>query len=419
METRDTPEASLTAEARAAFDRVLLRAEQTRAGLAAVLFGGLTALVGLRVVLAMAAQGEALWRGVIAVLFLGGMAALEVGLMRDARSRLSAGRAPSDLAAHTFAIIEILAFMGGSILLGSTGDSVVVLTVALVALSAFRMIPSATILGAATAASSYLAWIWSVQPDAAALEAERAVWTAGIVFAAGGALAALSWAVRRAALRLGAESAERQRLQQDLLASVEATQTDIGRLLHDGVGSHLTGLSFYARGLVRRLERGEPIAHEEMTEAAEMVDEAVRQVRRLSRGLTTSEIEPGELPSALADLVGNATHATGVPVTLHVDDGFPTLARHVESNLYRIAQEAVTNALKHGAPAHVWVSLGASDGEAVLMVEDDGSGLPTTSADLEGVGMRSMRHRAEFAGGAFSVGAGAEGGTAVRVRVME
>ena len=231
-------------------------------------------------------------------------------------------------------------------------------------------------------------------------------------------------AVRRAAVRLAAETVARERLQTDLaasradlLSSVEGTQARIGRELHDGVGSHLTGLSFFARGLVRRIERGEPVAASEMEDAAAMVDDVLEQVRRLSRGLTPSEMEPGGLVSALADLAAAASHASGLRVTSTRLDEPRGLSAEQEMHVFRIAQEAVANALKHAQASGVAVSLRNDPGAVVLTVRDDGIGFSESLRTHAGVGLRTMQHRAVLAGGRMDVGDGEGRGTVVRVTV--
>ncbi|MEL6615486.1 MAG: sensor histidine kinase, partial [Bacteroidota bacterium] len=219
--------------------------------------------------------------------------------------------------------------------------------------------------------------------------------------------------VRAAAQQWVREAQTSAQLQADLLDSVEATQARIGRELHDGVGSHLTGLSFYTRGLVRRIERGESVEVAEMTDAAEMVDSSVQQVRRLARGLSPSEIESGGLPSALADVAAAASHASGVAVTSRADGDLPPLAPEAETHLHRIAQEAVSNALRHGQPRRVEVALEADSRGVVLTVSDDGRGMADGGGP--GVGLRTMAHRAALAGGTLHTESPAGGGTVVQV----
>ncbi|MDT0631928.1 sensor histidine kinase [Rubrivirga litoralis] len=405
-------------DAQAALDAVLLRAERTRSGLVGAFFGVLTVALAVRIGVGalagrLAEPGAAgLGAAVAVVTFLAVMTAIEWAIRRDAESRLRDGRAPSDLAAYGVVVVEVGAFALGAGLVTRGGDGVVVVLMALVGLSSFRMVPGATALAGAAAGAAYLALAWG-RP---APSAESVVWTAALFPSVGVAFALLARAVRRAAVRLAVGVAERQRLEADLLASVEATQALVGRELHDGVGSHLTGLALYARGLVRRLERGEPVEVAEMADAAGMADDAVGQVRRLSRGLTLSVMEPGELASALADLARTATKASGVTVTFRADADLAPLAAQAERHLYRIAQEAVTNALRHAAPGRVEVDLSVEGAAVVLSVEDDGAGL-VDGARREGAGLRTMAHRARLAGGAFEVGPGIERGTAVRAVV--
>lgn len=413
---------TLSAESEAAFNRVLLRAEGARAGLLAFFFGALTVALGARIGIAfVAGKVESPGRVVGVIAFVAGMAALELWLVRDARRRLAAGEPASDLAAYTATVIELGAFVAGNVALDGQGDGAVIVLVTLVALSAFRMNVGATLLAGAAGAAGYLvlavgraAPSGAVFPD---VTAERAVWSALLVLAAGGAFARMTWAVRRAALTLAQESTARQHLQADLLDSVEATQALVGRELHDGVGSHLTGLSLYTRGLGGRIGRGGTVTADEMGEVSDLVDDALQQVRQLSRGLMPSELTGGSLPSALADLADVAARTSGKTVVFHGRDARPDLAPGAELHLFRIAQEALTNALRHGDAGRVGITL-ATDADGVqLTVDDDGRGLPPGSKATEGVGLRTMRHRAKLAGGAVDVLPGVSRGVCVRVTV--
>lgn len=154
-----------------------------------------------------------------------------------------------------------------------------------------------------------------------------------------------------------------------------------------------------------------------MTDAAEMADSSLRQVRRLARGLSPSEIESGGLASALADVAAAAAHATGVEVTFHADDDLPPLRPDAETHLHRIAQEAVSNALRHGQPTRVEVSLETDSRGVVLAVSDDGRG--SAASGGPGVGLRTMGHRAGLAGGTLEVEPRDGGGTVVRVRLPD
>ncbi|GAB5535101.1 MAG: hypothetical protein Rubg2KO_13500 [Rubricoccaceae bacterium] len=408
---------------------VVLRFERLRSAVLAAFFGGLFVLIAARIaprIAVQAASSTVDWGGAVPLmLFVGAVAAVEVAAYRSAVVRLADGRGPSDIGPFVMAVLEVGGYAAGAALLVAepallltepvimfTGQIVVLML--FIALSAFRLQLMAAMFTGAVAAIGYLAIVYA----AYGALIDSASWIAAMIAASGVGVGVLARAVRASAQRWVNETQTSAQLQADLLDSVEATQARIGRELHDGVGSHLTGLSFYVHGLVRRLERGDGIEVTEMRDAAEMVDSSVQQVRRLGRGLSSSEIEPGGLASALADVAAAAAHASSVEVAFRADDDLPPLTPNAETHLYRIAQEAVSNALRHGQPTRVKVSLEAMSREPdscsmVLTVSDDGRGMVTS--DGAGVGLRTMRHRAGLAGGTLEVDSLDGEGTVVRV----
>ena len=168
--------------------------------------------------------------------------------------------------------------------------------------------------------------------------------------------------------------------------------------------------------MARRVERGGSVERAEAADVADLVDEALRQVRRLSRGLMASEIEPGGLRPALAALVADADRVATASVTFQSEGDGALLAPDSERHLYRIAQEAITNALRHGRPRRVEVTLGIEGPGATLTIADDGDGISMEGPEAGG-GLRTMRHRADLVAGDLEVGPGPSGGTRVRVTV--
>lgn len=403
---------------------VVLRFERLRSAVLAVFFGGLWALIAARIAPRMAEQAVSSnidWGGAVPLmLFVGAVAAVEVVLYRSAVARLADGRGPSAVGPYVTTLLEVGGYAAGAAVIVSEpalrlADPVIVLNAQIlvlmlfVALSAFRLQLAASVFTGAVAAIGYLAVVHAAFGSVI----DSASWIAAMIAASGVGVGVLARAVRASAQRWVRETQTSVQLQADLLDSVEATQARIGRELHDGVGSHLTGLSFYTRGLVRRLERGDAIQIAEMTEAAEMVDSSVQQVRRLARGLSPSEIESGGLASALADVAAAAAHATGIAVAFRADDDLPPLAPEAETHLHRIAQEAVSNALRHGQPTRVEVALESDSRGVVLTVADDGRGIAASGGP--GVGLRTMGHRAGLAGGTLTVDDRDGGGTVLRV----
>ncbi len=219
--------------------------------------------------------------------------------------------------------------------------------------------------------------------------------------------------VRMRTEALTREIAERERLEGELLKVSEREQRRIGHDLHDSLCQHLTATALAGQVL------GERLAAKSLPEAAdagkivELVEEGINLARNLARGLYPVTMGAEGLMAAFQELAANISKRSKIvcnfeyaaPVLIHND----TTATH----LYRIAQEAVTNAIRHGKPKHIIISLSERNGLLTLTVEDDGIGLPEHWRTENGLGIRIMRHRAEMIGGALMVEPALTGGTTV------
>jgi signal transduction histidine kinase len=219
--------------------------------------------------------------------------------------------------------------------------------------------------------------------------------------------------VRERTAALVREIAERQRLEEEILKVSEREQRRIGHELHDSLCQHLTGTALAGQVL------GERLAAKSLPEAAdagkvvELVEEGITLARNLARGLYPVEMEAEGLMAAFQDLADNITKGARVrcvfehdaPVLIH-DDAAAT-------HLYRIAQEAVRNALQHGKPKRIGITLSERNGLLTLTVEDDGVGVPETAQKSGGLGIRIMAHRAAMIRGSFAIEPAPTGGTIV------
>ncbi|HMB89705.1 MAG TPA: PAS domain S-box protein, partial [Rhodothermales bacterium] len=140
---------------------------------------------------------------------------------------------------------------------------------------------------------------------------------------------------------------ERKRLEREVLEVSAQEQQRIGQELHDGLGSHLTGVAMSCRALARRLEQGKPLQQEDIEEVATLVQEGAQQARLLSRGLNPVKVSDQGLQTALRELAANMHKLSGVPCLFQSEDEIPPQDAETTLHLYRIAQEAVNNALKH------------------------------------------------------------------------
>lgn len=208
---------------------------------------------------------------------------------------------------------------------------------------------------------------------------------------------------------------EQKTLQRAVLEIASQEQRRIGQDLHDGAGQELTGLAMLSQRLTAILEeRSVP----EVGMAAKITDgleEVLRAVRILSRGLVPVQLDSEGLMAALADLAARTSEMHDVICTFQCDEPVCIPNNDVATNLYRMSQEAVTNAIKHGSAKNIVISLAVDGDRVTLKVADDGTGLkqsqePTTA----GAGLRIMRYRAQLIGAELAVVSNGCQGTEVR-----
>jgi two-component system sensor kinase FixL len=205
---------------------------------------------------------------------------------------------------------------------------------------------------------------------------------------------------------------ERKRLEKEILEVSDREQHRIGQDLHDGLGQHLTGIELLSEVLARRLKaRSSPDAPDAGLIAGH-VREAIRQTRLLARGLSPVHIESEGLMTALQQLATTTSGVFSVACTFHCNPAVPVDDHGVATQLYRIAQEAVSNAIKHGRSKHIQIHLRAPGDRIVLMVKDNGTGLPARSKTT-GMGLRIMHYRAGMIGANLSIQKDLDGGTSV------
>ena len=211
--------------------------------------------------------------------------------------------------------------------------------------------------------------------------------------------------------RLAGAEAERKDLEQQILKISEREQRRIGQDLHDGLGQHLAGIELMAQALEQKLNSKTHAA--QAGKIASHVRDAIRQTRALARGLSPVELDSGGLMSALNELATNVQEMFRVECVFRCDA--PVLLREntVATHLFRIAQEAVSNGIKHGRATRLELSLADCGGQLVLTIRDNGRGLPAEQAQNSGMGLRIMHYRAAVIGGSLTVQRGAEGGTTV------
>jgi PAS domain S-box-containing protein len=208
---------------------------------------------------------------------------------------------------------------------------------------------------------------------------------------------------------------ERARLQRQLVDAVWDQHRRFGQELHDTLGQALTGIGMFADSLAKRLaSRNEPESGQ-LSELVTMIQQAKSEVRQLAKGLYPVDVDAQGLLAALEELAVATTHRAQVRCTFKGDRDIQLRDNEVATHLFRIAQEAVHNAVKHGRPRRISIVLTKPRGRVTLAVRDDGSGPTGVAAEpSSGLGMRIMKYRANSIGADLSFGKTANGGTLIR-----
>jgi two-component system, LuxR family, sensor kinase FixL len=209
---------------------------------------------------------------------------------------------------------------------------------------------------------------------------------------------------------------ERKRLEKEILEISEREQRRIGQDLHDGLCQHLAGIELMSQVLEQKLARRSKAAAARVGDIAKNIREAIGHTRLLARGLSPVTLESEGLMSALQELALSTEKI--FCVTCRFDCDPPVLVSDfpAATHLFRLAQEAVSNALKHGQAKRILIRLKAERGQMILSVIDNGSGFPPQRPKSKGMGLRIMQSRAGMIGGTLAIERNAAGGTSVTVR---
>ncbi len=206
-----------------------------------------------------------------------------------------------------------------------------------------------------------------------------------------------------------------KRLEQEVLTISESEQRRIGQDLHDGLGQHLAGIELMSQVLEQRL-RKKPKADAEAEQADRIsrhVREAIQQTRMLARGLSPVGLEADGLMGALRQLARNTESIFQVACQFECDPPVLVADHDASTHLFRIAQEAVSNAIKHGRAKTILIELQGGPRNLVLRVSDQGAGFPKETSGPPGMGLRIMQYRAGMLGGSLSIERPPNGGVRI------
>lgn len=204
----------------------------------------------------------------------------------------------------------------------------------------------------------------------------------------------------------------RKQLENALLAKEEAERQRIGHDLHDVLGQDFMALALLGKELEHRLAARQLPECAIASRLTHCANQAVHRVRALTRGLCVHSVDAGGLSEALGELALGSADMFGVRCEFNSRGSQPP-APALDLHLYRIAQEAITNAVKHGRAGAILVNLFMEAERCTLRIEDDGVGLPDNGAAREGSGISIMKYRARAMGGTLSLKRLSPRGTAV------
>lgn len=213
------------------------------------------------------------------------------------------------------------------------------------------------------------------------------------------------------------EIKQRRQLEEKLVRVSDEQQKAIGRELHDGLGQYLTSIRLHGASLHQKLQAQFSPEADNLGRMLVLVNQAAELTRALARGLYPVALESAGLRAALLGLADTTRSLHQIPCTLDAPGEVRVRDPGVAINLYRIAQEAITNAVKYSQATHIRISLTCEGGFQTLAIHDNGVGIALDQISQgNGLGMHSLRHRAGLLGGACRVERNPLGGTTVIVR---
>lgn len=192
---------------------------------------------------------------------------------------------------------------------------------------------------------------------------------------------------------------KRRELEHRLIEIGNEERRRIGRDLHDGLGQMLTGIRMLADSLARKLHANAVPGAEEVKEIAEMINEADGIARSIARDMVQVEIEKKGLEVAVEELCRKIEKMTGATCKLNIGENFKFENQSRALHLYRIIQEAINNALKHGKATSINIQIFEHDHHISVEIQDDGIGFSDHASDHDGKGIQIMKHRARMMGG--------------------
>ena len=219
--------------------------------------------------------------------------------------------------------------------------------------------------------------------------------------------------LHRKTQQLEALNHELRRLSSSLIAAQDDERRRIARELHDGLGQDLSAAKMMLDGIFQQ-EPSTPLRRQAATDVSMLIDRAIKQVRSMSHLLHPPLLDEVGLHSALQWYLEGLTKRSGIETSIDVQPSdFPRLAPELETAVFRIVQEALTNVFRHSGARRGWVTLVKEEGQVIFTVGDDGKGISDHIAqfrpDSIGIGIGGMRQRVKEFGGELQLRNGSPG----------
>jgi signal transduction histidine kinase len=203
----------------------------------------------------------------------------------------------------------------------------------------------------------------------------------------------------------------RKQLEREILEISNREQRRIGQDLHDSLCQHLAGIGFMGKVLERKIASEAPLKQEDVSEIVNLIDQAITLTKGYARGLNPVELPADGLMFALDKLAENVRKLFGVSCEFVCDEPIYLHDNEMANHLYRIVQEAISNAIKHGKAGRIVISLKRSGPSCLLTVSDNGIGIRKARSTGKGMGLNIMRYRASMFGATVDMRCREQGGT--------
>ena len=211
---------------------------------------------------------------------------------------------------------------------------------------------------------------------------------------------------------------ERRRLEKEILDITEKEREMIGQEIHDSVGQILTGIAIKCKGLSLKLKAKESEETEDALVISKLANKAIAQARDIAKMLYPVDIQTGGLVSALKTLASSVKESLGVTCRFKCEKTVSVKNLIEAKQIYRIVQEAITNAVKHGKATIINISLRLTKKGTVLSIENDGLDFPKLAPNRKGTGLKIMKYRTDLIGGSLDICKRDKGGTIITVRFL-